>query len=158
MVKLWLVSLLLTGVQLALAGFTMEEAFAIHPDGTPVNPEMMRDALRKGEYQGEELPLHWTDDDKLVELVNSGSLEDFVAHIQGINHQRMFAPDGSALDIAEWRQSVRDDKRYSELLKQSYPEEYELIMSGSDEEVQHMLRAAHSGATASGLVEHRDEL
>ena len=141
----WMVSLLLiVGIRLASGGFTMEEAFAIHPDGTPVNPEMMRDALREGEYQGEVVPPHWEGDTKLVELVKSGSLEDFVARVQGINYELMFAPDGSARDIGEWRQSVRDDARYSELLKQSYPEQYELILSGTDGEVQEMLRAART--------------
>jgi len=46
-------------------------------------------------------------------------------------------------------QSVRDDEHFSGLMRGSYPEELELIFSGSDDEVQNMLRAQHSAqATA----------
>ena len=48
-----------------------------------------------------------------------------------------------------WRQSVRDDEWYSNLLRTSYPEVLSLILSGTDDEVQNMLRAQHSAQAAS---------
>ena len=90
---------------LANAGFTMDEAMAIHPDGTPVNPEAMRDAMRRGELPGD-----WMQDQKLVELTQGDSLEAFTDYMQQLHYDRIFNDDGSAKDIAEWRQAVLDDE------------------------------------------------
>eukprot|EP00320_Phaeocystis_rex_P022210 CAMPEP_0119070692 /NCGR_PEP_ID=MMETSP1178-20130426/42885_1 /TAXON_ID=33656 /ORGANISM="unid sp, Strain CCMP2000" /LENGTH=125 /DNA_ID=CAMNT_0007052547 /DNA_START=78 /DNA_END=455 /DNA_ORIENTATION=+ len=121
----------------------MDQAMAIHPDGTPVDPAAMRDALRKGD-----LPSHWMEDHRLLELVAGDDLDEFAEYIQTINSDRIFHEDGSAKDIREWRQSVRDDQHYSGLMRASYPEVLELILSGSDDEVQNMLRAQHSAQAA----------
>ena len=65
--------------------------------------------------------------------------------------------DGSAQDIKAWRQSVRDDEHFSGLMRASYPEELELIFSGSDDEVQNMLRAQHSAQAAAMEQESKYE-
>jgi len=135
----------------------MDEAFAIHPDGTPVNPEKFRDALRQGEYQGEAVPSSWMSDQHLAELVAGDDLEAFTDYLQQMNYDRMFDSDGAALDIKEWRQSVRDDHHYAQLLQDGYPEVYELIASGSDEEVQNMLRAQRR-AQLEAAAQQKSEL
>ena len=122
----------------------MDDTLAIHPDGTPVNPEKMRDALRRGEFEGEQLPATWMGDQHLVELVEQGSLRAFTDYMQQINYERMFDDDGAAKDIKEWRQSVRDDTEYQKMMMDSYPDVLEIIVSGTDEQVQNMLRAHHN--------------
>ena len=57
---------------------------------------------------------------------------------------RIFLEDGSARDIKAWRQSVRDDTRYKELLRASFPDMLTMIESGSDTEVQELLMANHN--------------
>ena len=128
----------------AHAGFTMEEEFAIHPDGTPTYPEKLRDTLRRGEA-----PPQWKDDRKLYELVHSDDLEAFTDYMQQLNQAEIFAADGSALDIVEWRQAVRDDTHYTNLLKEGFPEVHSLFMSGTDDEVQEFLRAQHAAQAAA---------
>ncbi|KAL1520022.1 hypothetical protein AB1Y20_023500 [Prymnesium parvum] len=122
---------------MAMAGFTMDEAMAIHPDGTPVNPEAMRDALRNDQVPGDV----WKSDQRLLQLVASDDLAAFTDYMQELHADRIFEADGSARDIREWRQSVRDDDRYSMLLQQSFPYVYNLIVDGTDDQVQDMLRA-----------------
>ena len=86
--------LLLVTAKLCLAGYTMDQAMAIHPDGTPADPEAMREALRKGD-----LPSHWMEDRRLLELVAGDDLDAFTDYMQGINSDRLFDSDGAALDI-----------------------------------------------------------
>ena len=137
--------LLLTTAQRCAAGFTMDQAMAIHPDGTPVDPAAMREHMRKGD-----LPTHWMEDHKLLELVAGDDLDAFADYMQTINSDRIFQEDGSAQDIKAWRQSVRDDEYFAGLMRASYPEALELIVkSGSDEEVQDMLRAQHRAQAAA---------
>ena len=123
----------------------MDQAMAIHPDGTPVDPAAMREHMRKGD-----LPTHWMEDHKLLELVAGDDLDAFADYMQTVNSDRIFQEDGSAQDIKAWRQSVRDDPYFSGLMRASYPEALELIVkSGSDEEVQDMLRAQHRAQAAA---------
>ena len=123
----------------------MDQAMAIHPDGTPVDPAAMREHMRKGD-----LPTHWMEDHKLLELVAGDDLDAFADYMQAINSDRIFQEDGSAQDIKAWRQSVRDDEYFAGLMRASYPEALELIVkSGSDEEVQDMLRAQHRAQAAA---------
>lgn len=119
----------------ARGGFTMDEAMAIHPDGTPVNPEALRDALRRGAVESDE----WQKDEHLVDLAAGDDLEAFTDYMQQINYEQMFEEDGSAKDIKAWRQAVRDDEYYTNLLKQGAPDFLEMIDTGSDAEVQNML-------------------
>ena len=135
----WLaVSLVVLLAPFCSAGFTMDEAMAIHPDGTPVNPSSMRAAFRTGE-----VPPEWMEDQELMTLVAGDDLEAFTTYMQQAHSDRIFGADGSALDIKAWRQSVRDDKWYADLLQRGYPEMHDIVLSGSDEEVQAMLRAQH---------------
>lgn len=136
-------------VSLATGGYTMEEDMAIHPDGTPVYPEKMRESLRSGDV----FPELWREDMQLRDLVDGDNLQEFADYMQQINYEKMFHPDGSARDIAEWRQSVRDDEWYANLLKEGHSDFYELIMDGADEEVQSALRAARAAQLRA-----RDEL
>jgi hypothetical protein len=56
----------------------------------------------------------------------------------------MFNPeDGSARDIVEWRQAVRDDTWYAGLLEEHYPEFHRAVVEGTNEEVQNLLRMQH---------------
>ena len=144
--------LLLATAQRCAAGYTMDQAMAIHPDGTPVDPAAMRDHMRKGD-----LPTHWMEDLKLLELVAGDDLDAFADYMETINSDRIFQEDGSAQDIKAWRQSVRDDEHFSGLMRGSYPEELELIFSGSDDEVQNMLRAQHSAQAAAMEQESKYE-
>ena len=144
--------LLIATAQRCSAGYTMDQAMAIHPDGTPVDPAAMRDHLRKGD-----LPTHWMEDLKLLELVAGDDLDAFADYMETINSDRIFQEDGSAQDIKAWRQSVRDDEHFSGLMRASYPEELELIFSGSDDEVQNMLRAQHRAQAAAMEQESKYE-
>ena len=139
-----------------LAGFTMDEALAIHPDGTPLNPEAFRDALRSSPT--DDIPGDWMQDSKLLELVASDDLDAFTDYIREVNHDRIFDADGSALDIKAWRQSVRDDAFYGGLLKQHFEEFYNMILSGTDEQVQSVLRAQQAAAVAEARGGRHDEL
>ena len=139
-----LLLLLATAHRLVHAGYTMDQAMAIHPDGTPVDPAAMRDHLRKGE-----LPAHWMEDQRLLELVAGDDLDAFADYMETIHSDRIFHEDGSAQDIKAWRQSVRDDEYFSGLMRASYPEVLALVLSGSDDEVQNMLRAQHSSQAAA---------
>lgn len=132
--------LLVLGLLAADAGYTMEEEFAIHPDGTPTFPEKLRDHLRT---QGGG---KWRDDEKLVRLVQGDDLEAFTAYMQEINQKEIFEEDGTASDIQEWRQAVRDDHYYAKLLEDNAPDFYSLIMTGTDMEVQDFLREQHAYA------------
>ena len=131
-------------VERAAAGFTMEEEMAVHPDGTPVHPEKLRAKLRSGEVT----PHDWMQDERLVELAVGEDIEAFTEYMQQINYDRMFHEDGSARDIVEWRQSVRDDAYYSGLLRDSFPEMFTLIDTGTNEEVQQMLVSQHQAQAA----------
>ena len=143
-------ALLLLGVLLTDAGFTMEEEFAIHPDGTPSFPEKLRDHLRK-EGGGK-----WADDEKLVRLVQGDDLGAFTDHMQSINQKEIFEDDGTARDIKEWRQAVMDDEYYAKLLESNMPDFYSLIMTGTDLEVQDFLREQHAYAAQEQMRARRD--
>ena len=144
---------MLAGV--ANAGFTLDDALAIHPDGTPVYPERLREALRRGD-----VPNSWMDDDQLVALAASDDLEAFTDYMQKINYDRIFHEDGSARDIKEWRQAVRDDEFYTNLLLQTYPEFYDAIDKGTDDQVQRILMAQQEASVMQQerLARQRDEL
>lgn len=135
--------LLLAAARRCTAGFTMDQAMAIHPDGTPVDPAAMRDHLRMGE-----VPSHWMEDARLFELVAGENLDAFAVYMQALHAERIFHEDGSAQDIKAWRQSVRDDQHFSGLMRASYPDALELILSRSDDEVQNMLRTQQSAQFA----------
>lgn len=137
------------------AGFTMDEAMAIHPDGTPVNPLAMREALRQDRVDGD--PSVWKADATLMELVHGEDLNAFIDYMQQINSDRIFNPDGSAQDIEEWRQSVRDDEQYGMLLQNAYPDVYHLVIHGTDEQVQDMLRAQRRVQAAAARSSRHDE-
>lgn len=138
-------------IGLVMAGFTMEESMAIHPDGTPVFPSKMRDMLRSGEA-----PPQWMDDKHLLELVAGDDLDAFTEYMQRVNAERIFYEDGSARDIREWRQAVQDDEYYTKLLRESYPEMHQVITTGTDEDVQAMLVAQHMEAARRSR--YHDEL
>ena len=142
--------LLLLGLQLASSGFTLDESVAIHPDGTPVNPEAFREHVRNGEDPIE--------DTRLLELAFGDDLEAFTDYLQQTNYDRMFDDDGSARDIREWRQAVRDDLTYASLLRKSYPEFLALIESGTDEQVQGVLRAQHASIAGQQRAANKHEL
>ena len=127
----------------------MDQAMAIHPDGTPADPEAMRDALRRGE-----VPSDWMEDRRLLELVAGDDLEAFTEYMQTVNSDRIFRDDGSAQDINAWRESVRDDEKYRYLLQESYPQVLDLILKVSDDEVQNMLRAQHSAQAQAQAQKH----
>lgn len=124
----------------------MDEAMAIHPDGTPVNPEALRDAMRTGNVGG----TSWMDDEKMVGLAAGDDIEAFTDYMQTVNYERMFNEDGSARDIQAWRQSVRDDEFYSKLLKENAASFHKVIISGTDDEVQDVLRVGQLEAQRKG--------
>ena len=145
------VRLLLTAlVGVARSGFTMDEAMAIHPDGTPANPEGLRNALRRGEVES----TYWMQDETLVALAAGDDLQSFTDYMQVINYERMFHEDGTARDIVAWRQAVRDDTFYGNLLKQAAPDFFELIDTGTDEAVQESLRRQRQAQ----LEAHREKM
>ena len=117
------------------SGFTMDEALAIHPDGTPVDPVAFRKQMCNGDGE-------LADDARVACSIED--LETFVDYMQQVNADRIFLEDGSAKDIKAWRQSVRDDTRYKELLRASFPDMLTMIESGSDTEVQELLMANHN--------------
>ena len=117
------------------SGFTMDEALAIHPDGTPVDPVAFREQMCNGDGE-------LADDASVACSIED--LETFVDYMQQVNADRIFLEDGSARDIKAWRQSVRDDTRYKELLRASFPDMLTMIESGSDTEVQELLMANHN--------------
>ena len=127
-----------------LAGYTLDEDLAIHPDGTPTFPAKMRARLRSGDA-----PDSWRDDRRLLELAVGDDLEAFSDYVQEINQDRIFDEDGRAHDIKEWRQSVRDDVFYRDLMQQHYPEVLEKIVSGTDDEVQAILMAQRKAQLAA---------
>ena len=148
-------ALLTVLVARASAGYTMDEALAIHPDGTPLNPEAFRGALRGSPT--DDIPGGWMQDSTLLELVASDDLDAFTDHIRRVNHDRIFDADGAALDIKAWRQSVRDDAFYGDLLKRHYEEFHTTVLSGTDEQVQSVLRAQQAAATAEARGGARHE-
>ena len=139
--------LVLALVAVARAGFTMDETWAIHPDGTPVAPEKMREAMRNNQSpDGEPLPQKWSVDvhlQKMLHAESAESLEKFSEYMQILHHEKMFDEDGYAHDVKAWRQAVMDDEWYADLLKRAVPELYDAIASGTDMDVQALLHEAH---------------
>jgi len=151
------VLLLASSLCTARGGFTMDEAMAIHPDGTPANPEALRDALRRGDVDSNA----WQEDATLVALANGDDLEAFTDYMQHVNYELMFYPDGSARDIVAWRQAVRDDRYYAELLQGVAPDFFNLVDSGTDEAVQDTLRSqrrAQRAQLAAAAQREKNEL
>lgn len=97
---------------------------------------MLRDALAAGRGVS----------DRIRKQVLEDDLQAFTDAMQVYNYEQMFASDGSAVDIKAWRQMFREDEVYSQLFLENFPEKWQLIMSGTDEEVQAMFRAQHVAA------------
>lgn len=120
---------------------------AHHPDGTPIHPDELRGALRSATG---DLLVELTEDQALYNAVWSEDLQVFTDTMQQRNYDRMFNIDGSAKDIAGWRQSVREDAFYGKLLQDNAPDMYMTITNPSvaDEEVQRVLRQQQQAAIA----------
>ena len=129
-----------------LAGFTMDEAMAIHPDGTPVNPAAMQEAMRKGETP--ELVEALDKDPKLVDLVANADVDTFRDYMALLHQEHIFYSDGTAKDVVAWRQSVLDDEYYDGLLKEAAPDFHRVIHAGDHREIQEYLKRAHKVAQA----------
>lgn len=111
-----------------------KDATAHHPDGTPIFPEELRQVLREALAAGRGVP------SGIREHVEGDNLQAFVDAVQAHNYQRLFEADGSAVDVAEWRKMFAEDAKYNQLFLEQFPDQWRTIMSGSDEEVQEVLR------------------
>ena len=79
---------------------------------------------------------------RVRDAVLSGNLEAFTEAFQQSMANRIFAADGSANNVARWRQSVREDEYYSGLLAENAPEFHQAVTDPavSDDQVQSLLR------------------
>ena len=118
----------------------LDEIMSVHPDGTPVHPAELKMMLARNAL--EDRPLDVLRDPEVHAAVMGDSLETFVDVMQRHNYRHIFHEDGSVRDIARWRQNVREDAYYADLLMQSAPGAHAIITDPtvSDSEVQDRLR------------------
>jgi hypothetical protein len=135
----WLICTLLS-VAVAQSSDKARDVTAHRPDGTPIFPLELRQVLRDALAAGRGVS------DRIRKQVLEDDLQAFTDAMQVYNYEQMFASDGSAVDIEAWRQMFREDEVYSQLFLENFPEKWQLIMSGTDEEVQAMFRAQHVAA------------
>ena len=124
------------------------DATAHHPDGTPIFPEELRSVLREAILAGKEVA--WPG---VKDLAMGDDLEAFTDAMQKHFYDTMFARDGSAYDVAEWRKMYREDAFYSGLMQQNAPDYHKMIMTGTDEEVQEMFRQSQEAAVRAAARE-----
>ena len=132
--------LLLLAFAPACLCLTLDEIMSVHPDGTPVHAAEMKSMLAKN--AAEEQPLDVLRNQEVYDAVMGDSLETFTDVMQRHNYRHIFHEDGSARDIARWRQNVRDDTYYSELLRGEAPEVHKFFTDPTvpDSKVQDQLR------------------
>lgn len=119
------------------SGLSDEDIIDTHPDGTPKNPQELLQYLSQNDAGLEE-----AFGARVRDAVLSGNLEAFTEAFQQSMASRIFAPDGSANNVARWRQSVREDEVYSGLLAENAPEFHQAVTDPavSDDQVQSLLR------------------
>ena len=137
----WLLSL-----AFAQSNDKARDVMAHRPDGTPIFPAELRQVLRDAIEAGKGVP------ERIRKHVLSDDLQAFTDAVQVHNHEQMFASDGSAVDIQAWRKMFREDEVYSQLFQENYPDQWQLVMSGTDEEVQTMFRSQHTAAHQAAQV------
>jgi len=121
---------------LALA-VSMDDIMDVHPDGTPEHARELKEFLMS--WDGDLVTAYG---EKIRNAVMGNDLDRFTETFQEHNQRFIFEEDGSARDIARWRDNVREDQYYSTLLMESAPDMYRMIADPMvpDEDVQEMLR------------------
>ena len=117
---------------------SQDDIMDVHPDGTPEHPKELKEFLMS--WKGDLVKAYGP---KVRDAVMGDDLDAFTETFQEHNHKFIFNDDGSAKDIANWRENVRMDEFYSSLLLENAPDMHRIITDPAvpDEEVQDMLRS-----------------